>query len=117
MSLRASVDNRYAANLTAVVVDYAPDGTATAVTRGWTDVQNRVSRARSTPIRQGREYTFTWPLEPDDYVFPAGHRIGLVVVSTDMHFTLRPLPGTKLTVDPFRSTVTLPLVGGSSVLR
>ncbi|MGH3760467.1 Xaa-Pro dipeptidyl-peptidase [Actinophytocola sp.] len=117
VSLRASVDNRYAANLTAVVVDYAPDGTATMVTRGWTDVQNRESRSHSTPIRQGREYTFTWPLEPDDYVFAAGHRIGLVVVSTDMHYTLRPLPGTRLTVNPARSSVSLPIVGGAPALR
>ncbi|GAB3457345.1 Xaa-Pro dipeptidyl-peptidase [Actinophytocola sediminis] len=115
VSLRASVDNRYAANLTAVVVDYGPVGSTDApvtVTRGWTDVQNRVSAARSTPIQQGQEYTFTWDLEPDDYVFPAGHRIGLVVVSTDLHYTLRPAPGTELTVDPARSSVSLPIVGG-----
>jgi X-Pro dipeptidyl-peptidase len=111
VSLRASVDNRYAANLTAVLVDYAPDGTPTTVTRGWTDVQNRNGRDRSTPIVQGKEYTFDWPLEPDDYIFPAGHRIGLVVVSTDTNFTLRPDPGTRLTVDPGRSSVTLPVVG------
>jgi X-Pro dipeptidyl-peptidase len=115
VSLRASVNNRYAANLTAVVVDYGPLGSTAApvmVTRGWTDVQNRRSIDRSTPIQQGAEYTFTWDLEPDDYVFPAGHRIGLVVVSTDHDFTLRPSPGTELTVNPARSTVSLPIVGG-----
>jgi X-Pro dipeptidyl-peptidase len=111
VSLRASVDNRYAANLTAVLVDYGPTG-ETAVTRGWTDVQNRAGSDRGKPIRQGKEYTFTWPLEPDDYVFPAGHRIGLVIVSTDMHFTLRPAPGTELTVNPSSSALTLPVVGG-----
>lgn len=111
VSLRASVDNRYAANLTAVLVDYGPDG-HTMVTRGWTDVQNRKDVDRSTPIEQGREYTFDWPLESDDYVFPAGHRVGLVIVSTDMNFTLRPLPGTQLTVNPGKSSVTLPVVGG-----
>ena len=110
VSLRASVDNRYAANLTAVLVDYGPSG-QTMVTRGWTDVQNRNGVDRSSPITQGREYTFTWPLEPDDYVFPAGHRIGLAIVSTDMNFTLRPLPGTQLTVNPGKSSVTLPVVG------
>ncbi len=111
VSLRASVDNRHAANLTAVLVDYGPDG-HTMVTRGWTDVQNRKDIDRSSPIRQGKEYTFEWPLESDDYVFPAGHRIGLVIVSTDMHFTLRPLPGTQLTVNPGKSSVSLPIVGG-----
>jgi X-Pro dipeptidyl-peptidase len=117
VSLRASVDNRYAANLTAVVVDYAPDGSATMVTRGWTDVQNRRSPSQSTPIHQGREYQFDWPLEPDDHVFAPGHRVGVVIVSTDMHYTLRPLPGTKLTVNPARSTVSLPIVGGTSAFE
>jgi len=120
VSLRASVDNRYAANLTAVVVDYGPVGSTAApvmVTRGWTDVQNRGRIDRSRPIQQGREYTFTWELEPDDYVFPDGHRIGLVVVSTDQQFTVRPDPGTEITVHPARSSVTLPLVGGARALR
>jgi X-Pro dipeptidyl-peptidase len=120
VSLRASVDNRYAANLTAVVVDYGPTGSATPpvmVTRGWTDVQNRRRIDRSTPIQQGREYTFTWELEPDDYVLPAGHRIGVVVVSTDQQFTVRPDPGTELTVVPSRSSVTLPIVGGRNGLQ
>jgi X-Pro dipeptidyl-peptidase len=115
VSLRASVDNRYAANLTAVLVDYGPEGSSVKpvmVTRGWTDVQNRRDVARSTPIQQGRLYTFTWELEPDDYVFPAGHRVGLVVVSTDQQFTVRPARGTRLTVDPSHSSVTLPVVGG-----
>jgi X-Pro dipeptidyl-peptidase len=111
VSLRASVDNRYAANLTAVLVDYGP-AAPVMVTRGWMDVQNRKGLDRSTPIQQGQEYTFDWDLQADDYVFPAGHRIGLVVVSTDMHYTLRPLPGTQLTVFPARSSVSLPIVGG-----
>ncbi|HEV2781721.1 MAG TPA: Xaa-Pro dipeptidyl-peptidase [Actinophytocola sp.] len=119
VSLRASVDNRYAANLTAVLVDYGPVGSAdppVMVTRGWMDVQNRRELDRSRPIQQGQEYTFDFDLQADDYVFPAGHRIGLVVVSTDMHYTLRPLPGTELTVFPARSEVTLPIVGGTTGL-
>jgi X-Pro dipeptidyl-peptidase len=120
VSLRASVDNRYAANLTAVLMDYGPTGSTAApvvVTRGWMDVQNRRALDRSTPIQQGTEYPFTWDLQPDDYVFPAGHRIGLVVLSTDLNFTLRPLPGTQLTVFPAKSEVTLPLVGGARALE
>jgi X-Pro dipeptidyl-peptidase len=65
---------------------------------------------------RGREYSFRWDLQPDDYVFQEGHRIGLVVVSTDFDYTLRPLPGTQLTLDPNDSSVSLPVVGGSSAL-
>jgi X-Pro dipeptidyl-peptidase len=119
VSLRMSIDNRTAANLTAVLVDYGPEGSAEApvmVTRGWMDPQNRSSLWRGERVRQGRDYRFRWDLQPDDYLFSAGHRIGLVVVSTDFDYTLRPLPGTRLTLDPDASEVTLPVVGGSSAL-
>jgi X-Pro dipeptidyl-peptidase len=115
VSLRMSIDNRNAANLTAVLVDYGPAGSSQApvmVTRGWMDPQNRDSLWRSERVRQGQEYRFRWDLQPDDYLFKAGHRIGLVVVSTDYDYTLRPLPGTRLTLDPDDSEVTLPVVGG-----
>ena len=113
VDLRMSIDNRNAANLTAVLVDYGP-GSTTMVTRGWLDPQNRHRIDRSDPIRQGREYSFRWDLQPDDYVWQAGHRIGLVVVSTDYDYTIRPNPGTELTLDPGDSDIRLPIVGGAS---
>jgi X-Pro dipeptidyl-peptidase len=119
VSLRMSLDNRNAANLTAVLVDYGPAGSSEApvmVTRGWMDPQNRHSLWRSERVKQRHEYGFRWDLQPDDYVFKAGHRIGLVVVSTDFDYTFRPLPGTRLTLDPDDSEVTLPVVGGRSAL-
>jgi X-Pro dipeptidyl-peptidase len=115
VSLRVSVDNRRAANLTAVLVDYPPAGSAqppVMVTRGWVDPQNRASLSDGAPLRPGRPYTIGWDMQPDDYVFPAGHRIGLVIVSTDHDYTLRPLPGTELTVYPAQSRLVLPLVRG-----
>ena len=84
------------------------------VTRGWLDPQNRHRLDRSDPIRQGREYSFRWDLQPDDYIWQAGHRIGLVVVSTDHDYTIRPDPGTELTLDPDDSGIRLPIVGGAS---
>ena len=119
VALRASVDNRHAANLTAVLVDYGPFGSTQAphmVTRGWLDPQNRQSIARSVPIEQGRRSTLRFDLQPHDHVFAAGHRIGLVVVSTDHDHTMRPAPGTELTVVPSTSELRLPVVGGIAEL-
>ena len=115
VELEMSIDNRNAANLTAVLVDYGPDR-AVMVTRGWLDPQNRDRIDRSKAIRQGREYGFRWDLQPDDYIWRAGHRIGLVVVSTDHDYTIRPSPGTELTLDPGDSEIRLPIVGGTSGL-
>ncbi len=125
ISIRASVDNRSAANLTAYLVDYGPEGStsATMVTRGWMDVQNRNSRDRTDPIKRGEVYEFRMNLHPDDYVFAAGRRIGLVIFSTDSGnrnstnpdnwgFTMLPDPGTQLTVLPGHTRLDLPIVGG-----
>ena len=119
LRLRLSIDNRTAANLTGYLVDYGPPGAAdppTVVTRGWLDPQNRSDPSRSHPVRPGKMDDYRWTLEPKDYVFAAGHRIGVVIFSSDQEYTLLPLPGTRLTVAPASSSVVLPVVGGRSAL-
>ncbi|SDS24965.1 Xaa-Pro dipeptidyl-peptidase [Actinoplanes derwentensis] len=70
------------------------------VTRGWIDVRNRFSPSVTTPIKPGRTYTFRWDLQSTDHVFAAGHRIGVVLISTDRDHTLRYPAGTVVTVRP-----------------
>ncbi|MET7710592.1 Xaa-Pro dipeptidyl-peptidase [Micromonospora sp. NPDC005413] len=119
MRLRMAIDNKPDANLTAYLVDYGPAGTTaapTVVTRGWMDPQNRKSPARTEPVKQGKLYDYRWTMEPKDYIFPAGHRIGVVLFSSDQEYTLLPLGGTELRVAPNDSELRLPVVGGRSVL-
>ncbi|MEV4168491.1 Xaa-Pro dipeptidyl-peptidase [Nonomuraea sp. NPDC049709] len=91
-------------------------GTATTpykiVTRGWLDVRNRHRPDRTEPLRPGKDYTFTWDFQPTDYLFKKGHRLGLVIISTDYDYTLRYPPGTKITVSPAQSTLRLPVTLG-----
>ncbi|MGK5550273.1 Xaa-Pro dipeptidyl-peptidase [Actinomadura kijaniata] len=82
------------------------------ITRGWLDVRNRHSISRETPIRPGRLYDLRWDFEPTDYVVKPGHRLGVIVLSTDYDYTLRYTPGTKVTVQPGASKVLLPLARG-----
>ncbi|GAA3447046.1 Xaa-Pro dipeptidyl-peptidase [Planomonospora venezuelensis] len=86
------------------------------ITRGWLDVRNRNSESRTELLREGRFYDFDVALQPSDYVVKAGHRIGVVLISTDYDFTLRLPAGTEVSVEPGDSSVTLPLVGGRSAL-
>jgi X-Pro dipeptidyl-peptidase len=79
------------------------------VTRGWLDVRNRHSPARTEPVVPGRTYAFTWPLVPYDHVFAAGHRIGLVIMATDREYTLRYPAGTRVAVTLAGSGLDLPL--------
>ncbi|MEE6259369.1 Xaa-Pro dipeptidyl-peptidase [Plantactinospora sonchi] len=119
MRLRMAIDNKPDANLTVYLVDYGPAGSTAApfvVTRGWMDPQNRKGPSRTEPVRQGKLYDYRWTLEPKDYVFPAGHRIGVVVFSSDQEYTLLPLGGTELRVAPNDSELRLPVVGGRGAL-
>ncbi|MGV9777165.1 Xaa-Pro dipeptidyl-peptidase [Streptosporangium sp. NPDC003464] len=86
------------------------------ITRGWLDVRNRHSASRTDLLREGRFYDFDVDLQPSDYVIKAGHRIGVVLISTDRDFTLRLPAGTAVSVQPGASSVELPLVGGRSAL-
>lgn len=101
-----------AANVTALLVDRAPDGTVRVITRGWTDPQNRHDPAHTQAIRPGQWYSVDLEMQPDDYVVSAGHRLGLVLMSSDYDYTLRPTPGTRVHVDLARTTLVVPIVGG-----
>ena len=81
------------------------------ITRGWADPQNHRSMTESEPLQLGHFYDLEFDLQPDDQVIPVGQRIGLMVFSSDKEFTLRPKPGTKLTVDLAGTSLTLPIVG------
>ncbi|WP_372508862.1 Xaa-Pro dipeptidyl-peptidase [Pseudalkalibacillus decolorationis] len=114
VSIRANIDRRVA-NLTALLVDYGGE-TPEIVTRGWMDPQNLKSSKRSKALTPNREYTFSWNMQPDDYVFKKGHRIGVVFIASDYFYTLRPEAGTEITLTPTRSKITLPIVGGKKAL-
>lgn len=102
--------DRPAANVTVLLVDRRPDGGTRLVTRGWADPQNRFSPSWTSPVRPGTRYIIDVAMQPQDYVLAAGHRWGLVVLSSDRDFTLRPKPGTRLGLDLQRSALRLPLV-------
>jgi len=108
--------DRPAANVTAVLVDRGPDGRNAIVSRGWTDPQNRNGADVTEPVHIGQFYSLGVRFEPKDYVLPAGHRYGLVLLSSDHDYTLRPKPGTGLSVDLVGTELSLPVVGGMPAL-
>ncbi|MCX5201902.1 Xaa-Pro dipeptidyl-peptidase [Streptomyces sp. NBC_00237] len=79
------------------------------VSRGWLDVRNRNSLSRQDRVAEGREYALRWGMQPQEYVFKKGHRLGVVLVSTDFDYTLRYPAGTEMSVRAGLSSVTLPV--------
>ena len=82
------------------------------ITRGWADPQNHRSLRNGEPLVPGEFYQVTFDLIPDDQIIPKGQQIGLMIFSSDKEFTLHPKPGTVLTINPNKTTLTLPIVGG-----
>lgn len=124
--------SRPAANLSVWLVtlpfdssEVGSEGRNGVITRGWADIQNHASLTRGgnydskrpgEPLVPGKFYDLTFDLEPDDQIIAAGKRLALMIMSSDREFTLWPRPGTELTVDLARTSLTLPVVGGSQAL-
>ncbi|QDT98591.1 Xaa-Pro dipeptidyl-peptidase [Gimesia aquarii] len=87
------------------------------ITRGWADPQNHRSLTESEPLKPGQFYDLSFDLQPDDQIIPKGQQLGLMIFSSDRDFTLRPTPGTELTVDLDKTSMMLPIVGGTSALK
>lgn len=119
IKIRASSDKR-AVNLSVWLVQLPWNGekrakiTDNIITRGWADLQNHKSLTESEPLVPGKFYEMTFELEPDDQIIPAGKQIALMIFSSDKEFTLHPKPGTKLTIDVGKTSITIPVVGGAS---
>jgi X-Pro dipeptidyl-peptidase len=103
------------ANLTAHLISFpAVGGSGTVISRGWIDPENQHSPAVTEPITVGKFYKYAFDFQPKDSVVAAGRQLGVMVLSSDRDYTIRPAPGTELTMDLRESQVRLPIVGGPS---
>ena len=85
------------------------------VTRGWANAQ---FVAGETSFDPEESYRLEWDIQTNDYVFEAGHRIGIVITGVDStaianHGT----NGTPIEVHLNGSHIHLPVVGGAKALR
>ncbi len=96
VQLSLAVLNHHAANVVVALVEYDSAGRARIVTRGWMDPQNHADLTQGEPLETGRYYSVSFNLEPKQYTFAQGSRIGVVVASTDYDYTLRPNAGTQI---------------------
>jgi X-Pro dipeptidyl-peptidase len=91
------------------------------VSNGVLDAQNRDSLTLPAPLIPAMSYTFGFPLIGNDYVFPAGHRVGVVVVSSYKDYggfsTVNAPDTPTVTIDTHLSKVELPIVGGATAAR
>ena len=87
------------------------------VSKGILDALNRNSYAVAEPLVPGQETSFAFPLLPQDYVFPAGHRIGLVLVGSYSGYGSQADQNrATISLNVTESLFDLPVVGGKGAL-
>lgn len=97
--------------LSPTLVDIAPDGSATPITRGHLNLRFRDGLAEPRPVPPFETVTATVRFAPQDQTVEAGHAIGLIVAGSNVAWAL-PVPGERLfTVEPAGSALELPVVG------
>jgi X-Pro dipeptidyl-peptidase len=90
------------------------------VSKGILDSSNRGSlfTGEALPAVIGQTYEFKWPTLPNDFTFPAGHQIGIVIGANFSGFgSVLGTRSTAIRVDTRASRVVLPVVGGYLAAR
>ncbi|HXV33597.1 MAG TPA: PxKF domain-containing protein, partial [Gaiellaceae bacterium] len=83
------------------------------VSRGIHDARNRTDLTAPTDLVPDQFYDFSFELMPQDYLFPAGHRIGVAIVATYGGVTAANTNfGATVTIDLQQSNIELPISGG-----
>jgi X-Pro dipeptidyl-peptidase len=86
------------------------------VVRTLADVGHYKSLYAKESLRSGTWYDLSFELNADDVVFAAGHRLGLVLTVEPDNPAI-PFTGATVTLDPARSSLTLPLTGYTAALQ
>lgn len=94
-----------------LLYDVAPDGTETFLTRGYLDARHRDGLEKGEDLAPGQEALFAWDLHSRDHHLAEGHRLALVVGSTDK-YVLPDDPGAVNTLrfGPAGSRLLLPVL-------
>ncbi|MFD7984250.1 CocE/NonD family hydrolase [Kitasatospora indigofera] len=93
------------------------------ISRGWLDSRNnQFGDRKEFWVIDNLSYTFNWTGQPTNYTVPAGHQLGIVLVSTDKIYTPHYVgtsgtATTTLTATTESSTVTLPVKSGQQALQ
>jgi len=83
------------------------------VSKGILDADHRMSLTAPTPLTIDQSYPFSFPLLPQDYTFPAGHQIGVVIVGSYPGYgSTASTTGAAITLSLRSSRIVLPIVGG-----
>ncbi|HWG92651.1 MAG TPA: CocE/NonD family hydrolase [Mycobacteriales bacterium] len=92
-----------------LLLDVAPDGTARTITRGVFNSNQRHGLATSSPLVPGAAWSASVELWDTDWTLRAGHRLELVLVSSEARWALSDTTRATTRVDVGATSLTVPL--------
>jgi X-Pro dipeptidyl-peptidase len=102
--------NRSHGHLVPTLFDIDPARSAVPITRGFLNLHYRDGLARAQPMPVGGPTTVSVTLKNQDWTVKAGHRIALVVESSNRAWAVPDTPGLSLDVASHSSRLVLPVV-------
>ena len=106
------IDSADHGQISPTLVDVAPDGSATPIAHGHLNLQYRNGLTHAKPVAPGRRIRARTRLAPQDQIVPAGHRLGIVVESSNVIWAIPDQPtGYSITVRHGTSHLIVPVVG------
>ncbi len=93
----------------ALLIDEAPDGAQTLITRGFANLTHRASDTDPEPVIPGQEIQITVPLHGIGHRLAAGHRLVVQIASTYWPILWPSPEPVTLTLTPGTSSLTLPI--------
>jgi X-Pro dipeptidyl-peptidase len=114
-ALDATVDvDRDHGQLVPTLFDEGPDGALTPITRGFLNLAYRDTWAKGTPMPTGKPVRAAVSLLPQDWIVRTGHRLVLVVASSNTAWAVPDQPGLGVTLaHGGASRLLLPVVGAA----
>ena len=111
----AASSNMHDTQFSVLLYDVDPQGNTAFVTRGYLDARHRDSLETGEDLTPGERYAFEWRLHPRDHFVEEGHRLRLVVKSSDPYIIPDETRATNtLYFGEGGSWVELPVIGATS---
>ena len=108
--------NRASGDLVPTLFDVPPTGAPVPITRGFLDLRYRDGLEKAKPVPAGEPVAATVTFKPQDWTVRKGHRIMVILQSSNVGWAVPEQPGLQVKVLEADSKLRIPVVDGEAVV-
>jgi X-Pro dipeptidyl-peptidase len=103
--------SRNSGHLTPLLFDVPPSGTPVVISRGWQNLRYKDGLAKEQPVPVDETFRAVVEFNPQDWVVRKGHKIMVVVASSNAAWSVPDAPGLTVEIRHENSRLLAPIVG------